>query len=479
MTAPGRTVAVVLAAGAGQRFGGSKLAAPLEGKPLLQHVLDALVEAGLARVVVVLGWDPAVEAAVRWRGERRVTNRRPADGLSGSLRLGLAQVAGQPDVHAALIVLADQPRLRPEVIRALLNAPTPRGTLAVVPRYAGGGGRNPVLLLRAGFALAHQAHGDAGLGALLAARPEMVHEVVVEGDNPDVDTAEDLAALAAPDDGPGDALRPGARALEAAWAARVAANAEQVAAMREDDAPEDHWAPLTGLFVADPRRSDEPLLDTLRALVRPDEVVLDVGAGAGRYALPLALHTRRVIAVEPSAGMLAELRQGMTDHGIDNVEVVQASWPMDHPPVADVALIAHVGYDIAAIGPFLDALEAAARRLCLALLMERPPPSGADPLWAAVHGQPRRRLPALPEFLALLLARGRLPEVRLHDREPRAFADREALLGFLRRQLWLRPGSAKDRRLGELVAELPAGEDGSVRLESAPRTVGVVSWSPR
>ncbi|MEA2578261.1 MAG: molybdenum cofactor cytidylyltransferase, partial [Chloroflexota bacterium] len=83
-------VAVVLAAGAGSRFGGGKLLATLEGRPVLQHVLDRLAEANLADVVVVLGNDAAaVEAAIDWRRERRVRNDDPSRGLSSSLRVGM------------------------------------------------------------------------------------------------------------------------------------------------------------------------------------------------------------------------------------------------------------------------------------------------------------------------------------------------------------------------------------------------------
>ena len=54
---PHAVTAVVLAAGSGSRFGGGKLLAPIAGKPVLQHVLDALEAAGSAEVVVVLGRD--------------------------------------------------------------------------------------------------------------------------------------------------------------------------------------------------------------------------------------------------------------------------------------------------------------------------------------------------------------------------------------------------------------------------------------
>ncbi len=90
--------------------------------------------------------------------------------------------------------------------------------------------------------------------------------------------------------------------LEARWAARVRANREQAERVRETQSG-DFYAPVSGLFVADPRRTGEPVLEVLQAMARPDSTWLDIGAGAGRYTLPLALRVREVIAVEPSPGM--------------------------------------------------------------------------------------------------------------------------------------------------------------------------------
>jgi hypothetical protein len=111
-----------------------------------------------------------------------------------------------------------------------------------------------------------------------------------------------------------------------------------------------------------------------------------------------------------------------------------------------VSLIAHVGYDIEEIGPFLDAMERATRRLCVAVFMERQPASVADPFWPLVHGEERVPLPALPEFIELLRSRGADPTIAMTEREPREFDSREELAGFLRRQLWIADGGEKERR---------------------------------
>ena len=282
----------MLAAGAGSRFGGHKLTATVEGRPILQHVLDRLDAAGVDDVVVVLGDDAeAIETGIAWRAERRTRNPDPARGLSSSLQLGIAALG--EDVEAALVVLGDQPRLSTEVVAALLATPLTADRPIVAPAYADGG-RNPVLLGRAAFALAASATGDRGLGPLLTAHPELVHEVPVTADNPDVDTRADLVAL-----------------LETAWAARVVANREQVDRFREVPDGKDFYAPVTGLFRADPLRTDDSTLDVLRGHVRPGETWLDIGAGAGRFALPIAADLApsggAVVALDPSVGMLGAL----------------------------------------------------------------------------------------------------------------------------------------------------------------------------
>lgn len=289
------------------------------------------------------------------------------------------------------------------------------------------------------------------------------------------------AALAAPapvgqTGGMGDVME----AL-ADWAARVRRNREQAERHRRA-LPDggDFYAPIASWFRADPRRAGDAVLEALRGLVRPAETVLDIGAGGGRYALPLALHAREVIAVEPSEGMRAVLREGMEAHGIANVRVVAEAWPCADAPAADVALIAHVGYDVEAIGPFLEAMEAAAARLCVAVLFSRPPPSRADPFWEAIHGEPREPLPALPQFLDLQRVRGRPCETAYVDAGAPGWDSVEDALRFLRQQLWVAPDGPEEARLRELLprhARIDA--DGRVEFTHDVGALGVVSWEPR
>ncbi len=276
-----------------------------------------------------------------------------------------------------------------------------------------------------------------------------------------------------------DALSPAAHDALRAWRDRVRGNREQAERVREGTGAGDFYAAVASDFRADPRRTDDPALDVLRGLVRPGETWLDIGAGGGRYALPLALLAGHVIAVEPSEGMQGVLRGGMAEHGIFNVEVVPARWPMAAAPAADVALIAHVGYDIEEIGPFLDAMEAAARRLCVAVLVTPSPPSPAEPFWPPIHGETRVRLPALTEFLALLLARDRLFELRLAERQPLAHSTPEAPLRWIRQQLFIGSDTPKGRALEALAREAIVERAGRWAVSWDPVALGIVTWRPR
>jgi len=180
------TAAVVLAAGGGTRFAGTtpKLLAPVRGKPLVRHVLDAATAAGLDGVYVVVG---AVELDLPG-GVTVVRNHRWAEGLATSLAAGVE--AAREGGHDAVVVgLGDQPGITTAAWR---NVAAATGTPVAVATYGGVRG-HPVRLAREVWDRL-PASGDAGARALVGAREDSVTEVPCPGSGADVDTVEDLTA---------------------------------------------------------------------------------------------------------------------------------------------------------------------------------------------------------------------------------------------------------------------------------------------
>jgi CTP:molybdopterin cytidylyltransferase MocA len=192
--------ALYLAAGASRRFGADKLRQPLAGRPLALHAASTIAEAiamgSLAGGVMVV---PNEATASDWQldtlGMDIVTSPDAARGLSTSLRLGL-EALGRTRAGAALVALADQPLLRVEVIVGLVHHWRATGR-SVRPRYTDAPDipGHPVLLDRSAWRLAKGVEGDVGLGSILRHHRELIDDLEVPGDNPDIDSPEDLRRL--------------------------------------------------------------------------------------------------------------------------------------------------------------------------------------------------------------------------------------------------------------------------------------------
>jgi molybdenum cofactor cytidylyltransferase len=184
---------LVLAAGAGTRFGGPKQLAELEGRPLLEHVLRGVAAAPLDRRVVVLGAGAEeILAAVDLHGAEPVMCERWEEGQAASLACGLARME---DAEAVLVVLGDQPRVSPEAIRRVMGS-RGEGAAAVRATYGGKPG-HPVLLERELFRRLRDVTGDLGARNLLES--VQLREIPCDdlGGGEDVDTLTQLEELRA------------------------------------------------------------------------------------------------------------------------------------------------------------------------------------------------------------------------------------------------------------------------------------------
>jgi SAM-dependent methyltransferase len=281
-------------------------------------------------------------------------------------------------------------------------------------------------------------------------------------------------------------LKPGPKqSLPAAraWAERVRAEHEQAERVRHGAAESDYWRQFSHRFVPskDGDGGRDGTVDALLAIVRPEDSVLDVGAGGGRIALPLAEKCRLVTAVEPSEGMRERLKEQVAKWGVRNLKVVAAKWEDARVGPADVVVCAHVVYTVPDPARFVDKLDSHALRLVAAVIFEQPAVAAFFPLWPPVHGEERLALPALAEFEALLKEmRVRYHRTRLPVREPRGFESVEQAVAESAARLFVSPGTLQAERLEQAVKESLVPHEAGFRFKWArPQQPWLVTWAPK
>jgi CTP:molybdopterin cytidylyltransferase MocA len=194
---------VLLAAGAGSRFGQPKALVELDGQTLAERGVNLLRAGGARPVLIVTGAAP-----IEIDGAHAVYNPEWRTGMGSSLRAALQALAriittpasatgtGTVSISAAVVALADQPLIGPEAVARLIAAYRD-GASVVVATYDGQP-RNPVLLPREHWAeVIATATGDQGARTFLRAHPDLV-TLVECGDTgrpDDIDTPADLARI--------------------------------------------------------------------------------------------------------------------------------------------------------------------------------------------------------------------------------------------------------------------------------------------
>ena len=265
-------------------------------------------------------------------------------------------------------------------------------------------------------------------------------------------------------------------ALAQHWRSLYEARIVQAARQRQQQEG-DFWGGRADVFA---RRIDSPD-DTLGLVldkVRPGDTVLDVGGGAGRYAIPIAARAKEVIVAEPSAGMGAALLQETEKRGVGNVRWIESEWLTATAPKADVVLCAHVLYFTPDAVPFLRKLDEHTLRECVVLIRVDPAGAGLAPLYERMRGEPQVAEPLLIDLYNLLYRMGIVADVQVVEGrnsqgsfESPAAAETNAFNS-------LAPANDEQQALiREYIAQnLIKGKDGQYVFKNAGRRVAVVSW---
>jgi hypothetical protein len=177
--------------------------------------------------------------------------------------------------------------------------------------------------------------------------------------------------------------------------------------------------PVAQRFRCDPHRSLDANLQVVASYVQPDDVLIDVGGGAGRVGLPLALRCRQVINVDASPGMLAEFEACAAEAGITNARAILSDWLTAADIAGDVSLASSVTYFVRDIVPFIEKMVTASRRRVIVTLWSVPTANQNAPLFRLVYGEELAPVPGHRELLPVLWEMGVLPDVRVLPDAPR------------------------------------------------------------
>ena len=210
------------------------------------------------------------------------------------------------------------------------------------------------------------------------------------------------------------------------------------------DPQSDPWTgTMAQLFRFHPNRTLDVNLAVIASYVQPEDVFIDVGGGAGRVSLPLALQCRESIVVDPSSGMGEEFETSKAQAGITNARRIPTGWLDANDIHGDVVFSADVTYFVRDIVPFVHKLEpAAARRVIIALWSVSPPDRNAE-LFQLIYGEEQAPVPGFRDLIAVLWEMGILPEVRVLPTLPwwehEVLMTREDALQMALQGRWLRP----------------------------------------
>ncbi len=224
----------------------------------------------------------------------------------------------------------------------------------------------------------------------------------------------------------------------------------------------------------------EPFVTRLREVVGPHTTLVDVGAGSGRFALPLAAVAREVVAVDSSRVMLDLLDDEAQRRGLNNVRTVHGAWQEVVDVEGDIIVCAYVLPLVADAARFLVRLDAAARQRVFIYIAAVTSDLLLDPLWRCVHGRARPPGPSFVDAVTLLRQIGIDPQVEIVPAPAFGdFASLDQAVDDYAELLRIGDDDVLRGQLREILAIWLVGHDHRLRAPTPSLPAAIISWSPR
>jgi SAM-dependent methyltransferase len=212
------------------------------------------------------------------------------------------------------------------------------------------------------------------------------------------------------------------------------------------------------------------LLSLIESYLSPAKTLIDVGAGTGRYAVPLAARLEWVTAVEPSEGMRSHIPP------LDNITVVASTWEDAEVAPADLVICAHVMYGVKDPVPFITKLDGSARERVFVMLRESRAVHPAVLVRERLLEDSGPREPRFNELFMLLRQIGIAPDVTFMNYPFVVhYADMEEAMDDCRAFVGEGWDDAAARRILE---ELLQQDDGGLMFDGGMTLTGVAHWQP-
>ncbi len=265
-----------------------------------------------------------------------------------------------------------------------------------------------------------------------------------------------------------------------AWRERVLAFDREMEEIRGEGHGDGRGRPVFASEPLDPYRTDDPALNGFYEFVGEGTEVLDVGGGAGRFALPLATRAKRVTVIDPSEASLDLLKTRVAEIGLTNVTSIQKQWEEAEVDPADVTLCSWAIHHVVEAATFVKKLEERAKDRVVILEMMQTPGSQMAPFFERVHGTRLTPLPGVQLLLNLLWEIDIFPDVTMLSPEvPVLDKDLSSALEKLRRMLAVEEGTDADERLRAAADELLVETGEGLTVKGAQlRRQAIVTWRP-